>query len=134
MELLFFCSGKRCTAKHRFPAAEETDVPAEDDVADEGAGEGSAPVVTDIDPASDPEAKVPLIARMADDVLGHTIDVMNSTRYEWDTIAPEHRFDDPIVPTLPGMDNVTDVPGDADVSTPIAPIAPSVPYGNQETY
>lgn len=112
-------------------AEDVTDVSAEDDVSDNGEGEGQAPVVTDIDPASDPEAQVPLLGRLVQDVLGQTIDAMRAATYEWDTIEPSKRHDDPVISVLPGVDNVTDVPGDATVTVPVAP---SDPYGNQETY
>ena len=98
------------------------------------------PIVADVDPASDPEAKVPLIARLVSDIQGQTLDAMYMAMYEWDAIEPTERIDDPVVPALPGLGSVIAVPGEADPSAPeqlpswdVLP-DPSPSYGNQRTY
>lgn len=96
--------------------------------------------VADVDPASDPEAKVPLIARLVSDIQGQTLDAMHMAMYEWDAIDPAERIDDPVMSALPGLGSVLAVPGEAEPAHPeqlptwdILP-EPSVPYGNQRTY
>lgn len=96
-----------------------------------------AATVTATDPAGDPEAKVPLIARLSTDVQGMTLDAMHMTIYEWDAVDPDHRAEDPHIGSLPGLGAPDATPGEAAPNTPaIRPEFlpdPSPSYGNQRT-
>lgn len=76
--------------------------------------------VVDADPVAEAEstAKVPLIARLSGDIQGATIDAMNMAMYDWDSIDPEERIDNPTVASLPGLGSVNAVPGAADITAP----------------
>ncbi len=88
--------------------------------------------VTETDPEGEVDAKVPLIARAANDIQGFTLDAMQATFYEWDEINPEQRIDDPFIGALPGLGSPDAVPGEAAPNTPLP--TPSPAYGNQRTY
>lgn len=118
------------------PAAEVVDTPAETPVNDPA--NDVAPAVVSEDPAaSDGDAKVPLLARVSNDVIGQTLDAMHVSVYDWDAIAPEARLEDPMIGTLPGVGPTYVVPGDVAPNTPVLPTplpTPSPAYGNQRTY
>lgn len=96
--------------------------------------ESESPVsVVDRDPAATADdAKVPLIARLTTDVQGMTLDAMLVAVYEWDSIDPKQRINDPLIGTLPAIGAPDATPGEATPNVPLLP--PSPAYGNQRTY
>jgi hypothetical protein len=105
----------------------------------EPAAELAAKVVTEDPAASDGDAKVPLLARMSNDIQGISLDAMLISVYEWDAIDPETRLDDPVIGTLPGLGPTYVIPGNAAANTPFVPetpslLPPSPAYGNQRTF
>lgn len=98
----------------------------------EPASKTSRPSVVEADPAGDPDAKVPLIARLTSDVQGMTLDAMFMAVYEWDVIEPAQRIDDPVIGTLPGIGAPDAVPGNPAPNMPSF-LPPSPAYGNQRT-
>lgn len=129
------------------PAAPAQELPLEEDEAPKAETDYLTPDpagirTVDTDPAAEPEAaKVPLIARLVSDIQGSTLDAMNMAMYEWDTVDPEERIDDPALGTLPGLGSAAAVPGEAAPSVPeelprwdVEEMeAPSPGYPNQRT-
>ncbi|MEG1788380.1 MAG: hypothetical protein RR268_04080 [Kiritimatiellia bacterium] len=81
-------------------------------------------------------AAVPLIARSSTDSFGQSMDMLLAVQFGWET--KDSPLTNPPLGGIPGMGNVTSIPGTAMVNMPKknptytpVPEPPSPPYGNQ---